>query len=372
MSIAENLAVIMARIDAARKAAIAPAPATHLVAVSKTVPESGIREALVAGQRRFGENRVQEAAAKFPALKNEFPDLELHLIGPLQTNKVREATGLFDVIQTLDRTRLADALAAERGQRRRCPRLFVQVNTGEEPQKAGVPPREAGNLIHYARDMLKLPVEGLMCIPPLNDDAAPHFALLLKLARAHGLGNLSMGMSGDFELAIRFGATHVRVGSAIFGERSLSADHDAVRPGAIAPAPASASSRRSATQPCGRRIIRARHVQENRAAVALHHRIVIVAQHCDQIVEMILAPQRFRAGGVGQFHQPVVIGIVRRIAPAVIAGDRAQRQFHVRFGDAVGAVEDFPHRKNTPRRDAVALAALDRDAARPDGAAMRP
>ena len=146
-------------------------------------------------------------------------ETDLHLIGPLQTNKVKEAVALFDVIQSLDRIKLADALALERGRSGRMPRLFVQVNTGEEAQKAGVPPREAGNLIAYARDMLKLPVEGLMCIPPADDDAAPHFALLLKLAREHGLPNLSMGMSGDFELAVRFGATHVRVGSAIFGAR---------------------------------------------------------------------------------------------------------------------------------------------------------
>ena len=218
MTIAENLQAIVARIDAARKSATRPAPATHLVAVSKTVGESGVREALAAGQRVFGENRVQEAQAKFPPLKTEFADLELHLIGPLQTNKVKEAMALFDVIQTLDRDRLADALAAERDKSGKCPRLFIQVNTGEEPQKAGVPPREAAALIAKARD-LKLPVEGLMCIPPADDDAAPHFALLLKLAREHGLQNLSMGMSGDFELAVKFGATHVRVGSAIFGGR---------------------------------------------------------------------------------------------------------------------------------------------------------
>ncbi len=218
MSISENLADILARIAAARKAAIAPAPETKLVAVSKTVAEAGIREALAAGQRIFGENRVQEAQAKFPALKSEFPDLELHLIGPLQTNKVREAVALFDVIQTLDRERLADALAAERDKSSRCPRLFIQVNTGEEPQKAGVLPRDAAALIAYAREK-NLPLVGLMCIPPAGDDAAPHFALLLKLAREHGLDNLSMGMSGDFELAVKFGATHVRVGSAIFGSR---------------------------------------------------------------------------------------------------------------------------------------------------------
>lgn len=220
MSIPENLADILARIDAARKAAIAPAPATHLVAVAKTVPEDGIRTALAAGQRIFGENRVQEAQKKYPALKEAFGDLELHLIGPLQTNKMREAAALFDVIQTLDREKLADALAAERDRSGKAPRLFVQVNTGEEPQKAGVLPREAASLIAYARGK-NLRVEGLMCIPPAEDDAAPHFALLAKLARDHGLKHLSMGMSGDFELAIKFGATHVRVGTAIFGERKV-------------------------------------------------------------------------------------------------------------------------------------------------------
>jgi hypothetical protein len=219
MSIPENLADILARITAARKTAVVPAPVTQLVVVSKTVAEDGVREALAAGQRVFGENRVQEAQGKFPVLKNEFPDLELHLIGPLQTNKVKDAVVLFDVIQTLDRDRLADALAAERDKTGKCPRLFIQVNTGEEPQKAGVLPRETAALIAKARG-LKLPVEGLMCIPPADDDAAPHFALLLKLAREHGLQSLSMGMSGDFELAVKFGATHVRVGSAIFGTRS--------------------------------------------------------------------------------------------------------------------------------------------------------
>ncbi|MES2471843.1 MAG: YggS family pyridoxal phosphate-dependent enzyme [Pseudomonadota bacterium] len=219
MSIPENLAAILARIDAARKAAIAPAPHTRLVAVAKTVEEDGIREALLAGQRLFGENRVQEAQRKYPALKAQFPDLELHLVGPLQSNKVRDAIGLFDVIQTLDREKLADALAAEQEKGSRIPRLLVQVNTGEEAQKAGVLPREAAALIAYARAR-NLPVEGLMCIPPADDDAAPHFALLAKIARDNGLSELSMGMSGDFELAVKFGATHVRVGTAIFGARA--------------------------------------------------------------------------------------------------------------------------------------------------------
>jgi pyridoxal phosphate enzyme (YggS family) len=218
MSISQNLADILARIEAARKAAIKPASQTHLVAVSKTVPQEGIREAIVAGQRLFGENRVQEAQTKYPALKNEFSNLELHLIGPLQTNKVKDAVALFDCVQTLDRIKLADALAAERDKSGKCPRLFLQVNTGEEPQKAGVLPRETAALIAYARK-LELPLEGLMCIPPADDDAAPHFAFLAKLARDHGLSELSMGMSGDFELAVKFGASHVRVGTAIFGAR---------------------------------------------------------------------------------------------------------------------------------------------------------
>ena len=219
MTIAENLADILARIEAARKTAIKPATATRLVAVSKTVPEAGIREAIAAGQRLFGENRVQEALGKFPALKQQFADLELHLIGPLQTNKVKEAVALFDCVQTLDRPKLADALAQERDKSGKAPRLFLQVNTGEEPQKAGVLPREAADLIAHARK-LELPLEGLMCIPPVDDDAAPHFAFLAKLARDHGLAQISMGMSDDFELAVKFGATHVRVGTAIFGLRS--------------------------------------------------------------------------------------------------------------------------------------------------------
>jgi PLP dependent protein len=218
MSIPDNLAAIVARIAAARKAAVKPAPETHLVAVSKTVDETGIVSAIQAGQRRFGENRVQEAARKFPPLKARFPDLELHLIGPLQTNKVKEALALFEVIQTLDRVKLADALAAERDKKGSCPALFVQVNTGEEPQKAGAMPGEVASLIAHARG-LNLPIVGLMCIPPLNDDPAPHFAFLAKLAGENGLSALSMGMSDDFETAIRFGATYVRVGTAIFGTR---------------------------------------------------------------------------------------------------------------------------------------------------------
>jgi pyridoxal phosphate enzyme (YggS family) len=214
----ENLSAIVARIDAARKSAIKPAPATTLIAVTKTHGADDIAPALVAGQRIFGENRVQEAQGKWPALRSDYADIELHLIGPLQSNKAREAVALFDAIHTLDRPKLADALRAEMDRNGRSPFLFIQVNTGEEPQKAGVPPREADALIGHARK-LGLPLKGLMCIPPAADAPAPHFALLQKIAAEHGLPLLSMGMSSDFETAIRFGATHVRVGSAIFGER---------------------------------------------------------------------------------------------------------------------------------------------------------
>ncbi|HEY0300752.1 MAG TPA: YggS family pyridoxal phosphate-dependent enzyme [Rhizomicrobium sp.] len=217
-TINENLSAIVARIEAARKAAVKPAPATTLIAVTKTHGAEDIHPALIAGQRVFGENRVQEALGKCPSLREEYDDIELHLIGPLQSNKAREAVLLFDAIHTLDRPRLAETLRSEIDRAGRSPFLFVQVNTGEEPQKAGVGPREASVLIEHARK-LGLPLKGLMCIPPAADAPAPHFALLQKIARDHDLPLLSMGMSGDFETAIRFGATHVRVGAAIFGAR---------------------------------------------------------------------------------------------------------------------------------------------------------
>src|SRR5581483_1781600 len=174
---AEALARILARIEAARKSAVNPAPSTTLVAVTKTHGEAAIRPVLAAGHRSFGENRVQEAKAKWPPLKALYPGIELHLIGPLQTNKAREAVELFDVIHTLDRPKLADILKKECGRLGRWPMLFVEVNTGEEPQKAGVAPTDAPSLIAYARDELKLPVKGLMCIPPAGENPAPHFAL---------------------------------------------------------------------------------------------------------------------------------------------------------------------------------------------------
>ena len=192
------------------------------MAVAKGHGLEAILPVLEAGHRLFGENRVQEAQAKWPSLRDRFPDIELHLIGPLQTNKVRDALDLFDVIETLDRPRLADALKTEIDKRGagRTTKLFVEVNTGEEPQKAGVAPKDVAGFVAHCLDDLKLPVEGLMCIPPVAEEPALHFALLKKLAAECRLGSLSMGMSADFETAIRFGATHVRVGTAIFGERT--------------------------------------------------------------------------------------------------------------------------------------------------------
>jgi pyridoxal phosphate enzyme (YggS family) len=178
-----------------------------------------VRAALAAGQRVFGENRVQEALGKFPQLRGAFPDLELHLIGPLQTNKVRDAVAHCDVIETVDRPRLAEALAREIERTDRSVTCYVEVNTGEEPQKAGIAPGDADAFIADCRDRLGLPIAGLMCIPPENEEPALHFALLREIARRNGLAVLSMGMSADFETAIRFGATHVRVGTAIFGAR---------------------------------------------------------------------------------------------------------------------------------------------------------
>ncbi len=218
--VADNLAAILARIEAARKKAIKPAPSTTtLIAVTKTHDETRIRPALEAGHRVFGENRVQEALGKWPALKRDYPDIELHLIGPLQTNKVKEALSLFDAIHTVDRPKLAEHLKAEMTRTGRNPTLFVQVNTGEEPQKSGVAPEETHVIVETVRDRIGLPVKGLMCIPPFEEEPSPHFALLRKLGEESGLSLLSMGMSDDFETAIRFGATHVRLGTAIFGER---------------------------------------------------------------------------------------------------------------------------------------------------------
>lgn len=216
---ASRLEAVEAEIVRAAALADRDPAAVTLVAVSKTFPVEAIVPVLDAGHRVFGENRVQEALGKWPALKAEYPDIELHLIGPLQTNKTREAVGLFDAIHTLDRPRLADSLKAEIQRSGRSPALFVQVNTGEEAQKAGVAPKDAPSLIASAREA-GLPVKGLMCIPPVDAEPSPHFALLSKMAKENDLPLLSMGMSADFETAIKFGATHVRVGSALFGARS--------------------------------------------------------------------------------------------------------------------------------------------------------
>lgn len=215
----DRLAAVQARIaEAARVAQRLPADVT-LIAVSKTFEAADIVPVLEAGHRTFGENRVQEAKGKWPDLRARYPGVELHLIGPLQSNKAHEAVALFDVIHTIDRPKIARAIADEMRKQSRALKLFIQVNTGEEEQKAGIAPGDLPALIDECRATLKLEIAGLMCIPPVDDEPALHFALLAKLARAHGLTALSMGMSADFEQAVRLGATHVRVGSAIFGTR---------------------------------------------------------------------------------------------------------------------------------------------------------
>ena len=215
----QRLQQVRQRIAAAEKEAARETGGVMLVAVSKTFSADEIRPVIDAGQRVFGENRVQEAISKWPALKTEFPDLELHLIGPLQSNKAKETVALFDVIETVDREKIAAELAKEMKKQNKAPKLFVQVNTGSEPQKAGLEPRDAVAFVARCRDVHGLAVEGLMCIPPLDENPGPHFALLEKLVQEAKVDKLSMGMSADYELAVRFGATSVRVGSAIFGSR---------------------------------------------------------------------------------------------------------------------------------------------------------
>jgi pyridoxal phosphate enzyme (YggS family) len=219
MTESDGLARVRAEIaQACRDAGRDPASVT-LVAVSKTFDADAIVPVIAAGQRVFGENRVQEAKAKWPALKAQHPDLQLHLIGSLQSNKAKEAVALFDAIHSLDRASLAEALAKEIDRQGRTPQLFVEVNTGSEPQKAGVMPEEADAFLAKCRETWRLPIAGLMCIPPFEEAPAPHFALTAKIAKRNGLRLLSMGMSADFATAIAFGATHVRVGTAIFGTR---------------------------------------------------------------------------------------------------------------------------------------------------------
>ncbi|MCB1448404.1 MAG: YggS family pyridoxal phosphate-dependent enzyme [Rhizobiaceae bacterium] len=218
MTVLERYEEIRSRMAKAAREAGRSDEAT-LVAVTKTFAAPDIEPVLAAGHRVFGENRVQEAQGKWPALRAKHDGVELHLIGPLQSNKAADAVALFDVIETVDREKIARALKAEMDRQGRRPRLYVQVNTGLEPQKAGIAPDDTAKFVSLCRDGLGLPIEGLMCIPPADENPGPHFALLRKLARESGVTRLSMGMSGDFETAIGFGATGVRVGSAIFGSR---------------------------------------------------------------------------------------------------------------------------------------------------------
>jgi len=215
----ERLAGVRSRIEAAAKRAGRDPASITLIAVSKTFDQAAIEPVIEVGQQVFGENRVQEAQAKWPGLRPRYPDLRLHLIGPLQTNKARDAVRLFDAIHSLDRDKLAGELAKEMLRQARTLSLFVQVNTGKESQKAGVAPEETTAFVERCRDVHGLTIDGLMCLPPLEDDPVPHFELLRQLAKSLELKSLSMGMSADFETAIAHGATHVRVGSAIFGER---------------------------------------------------------------------------------------------------------------------------------------------------------
>ncbi|RFP90714.1 YggS family pyridoxal phosphate-dependent enzyme [Rhodobacteraceae bacterium 63075] len=214
-----SLSEIKSRIAKAEKAAGRAPGSTELIAVSKLQPDERVEAVLDEGHRLFGENRVQEAAGKWPAFREQFPDTKVHLIGPLQTNKARQAMELFDAIHTLDRPKLAKTIARLADELGHCPELFIQINTGEEAQKAGVLPTEADAFIAETR-ALGLPLSGLMCIPPVEEEPSLHFALLARIAARNDLKGLSMGMSGDFERAIALGATHIRVGSAIFGERN--------------------------------------------------------------------------------------------------------------------------------------------------------
>ncbi len=216
---AQRLAKVRTEIAAAERDADRQAGSVRLIAVSKTFDAAAIRPVIAAGQVCFGENRIKEAQGKWPQLKAEFPKIELHLIGPIQSNKAKDAVALFDVIHTIDRDRIAGRIAREMAAQDRHPKLLVQVNTGEEPQKSGIPPQEVDAFVARCRSEHNLQISGLMCLPPVADVPAPHFALLAKIARRNGLGDLSMGMSADFDVAIHQGATMVRVGSAIFGAR---------------------------------------------------------------------------------------------------------------------------------------------------------
>ncbi|PRD53283.1 YggS family pyridoxal phosphate-dependent enzyme [Phyllobacterium myrsinacearum] len=216
----ENLLAVRKAIAKAEAEANRREGSVTLVAVSKTFDAAEVRPVLDAGQRVFGENRVQEAQSKWPGLREDYTGIELHLIGPLQSNKSEDAVALFDVIETVDREKIAAALAGEMKKQNRFPKLYVQVNTGSEPQKAGIEPKEAVAFVERCRTVHGLAIEGLMCIPPADENPGPHFALLEKIAHEAGVEKLSMGMSGDYETAVGFGATSVRVGSAIFGSRT--------------------------------------------------------------------------------------------------------------------------------------------------------
>ncbi len=219
MTIQQNLSDIKTAINKAKKEAGSGAGAAHLIAVSKTRSVDEIAEALETGHRLFGENRVQEAASKWPELRSQYSDIELHLIGPLQSNKAADAVACFDVIETIDRPKIASAIAKEMKEQKKQLKLFIQVNVGEEAQKAGVLPEDLPQFLTQCREEFGLTISGLMCIPPVDEEPSPYFVLLKHLAGDNGLDEVSMGMSADFETAVQFGADYVRVGTAIFGQR---------------------------------------------------------------------------------------------------------------------------------------------------------
>ena len=365
-----GLTDIQSRIETAATAAGRKPEDVTLIAVSKVQPPERVAAVLEAGQRVFGENRVQEAAGRWPDFQARFSGIKLHLIGPLQTNKARQAVEMFDVIHTLDRPKLAETLARLADERGSCPDLFVQINTGAEAQKAGVLPEDADGFIAQVR-ALGLQLVGVMCIPPVEDAPSLHFALLAKIAARNGLTGLSMGMSADFESAIAFGATHVRVGSAIFGERAYDLRsargqafwHDKPR---LKPDPRHDPAQVIGMQrdTASRRMPRpAPRVDKDRLACVMQRAWPVPIRDQNDVVKRIGAAQDLVAGGKGRAHHQVVILVLWIVAPQITGSDRHRPIAGTR--QAVGAVKATDDPMHPRRCCAIALALGQRDAAAP-------
>ena len=356
--ISANLAAVRSRIENALKSAGRKPGSAGLIAVSKGQSEAAIASALTAGQREFGENRVQETQRKWPAFKRDHPDCVLHLIGPLQSNKAADAVALFDVIHSVDREKLAHALAAEMDRQNRRPKLLIQVNTGEEPQKAGVAPEETDALVSLCRDELKLPLIGLMCIPPVDEEPSLHFALLREIARRNNLPELSMGMSGDFEIGpIRRDHAAGRNRDLRRAQRLVLRRRYAQRiacPNLAQYLDEIGKFQRDAA--FGGAHVRACDVKEDRASPPRHDRFVVVSQDDDNVVEIVAAPQPLRARLVRQFDLPIIKRIFRVVAPPVAGADRGDRERRLRPRDLVGAVKHAPEREHAGRCGAIPLA----------------